>query len=961
MSHLCPFRELLVLILLANSLALTYKLLDLLFLCYNNLVKREFSPMTKKIIKNNKKPISLTNKAKGKISRKKSMIYNRRIVKRLGQKNKQNQTISAEFISLQSKQAINQTTLELDSFLVDEQIVYSSRVEETIIKPALSELDKVIIGKREVANFTDLLPRPEIKITLGKNGEVVAKHQSHAVTNSAYLLDLKKKQEDYYKLERPPKSTFEKFFSVTKAPFISKVIKPETGDNNVREVAPSLLNSKRLIDRLDEWGTEVYQFIVKLWPRQKRISSISPPPSAKLIRANFWLANFKLALNFALVALLLILPIRGLFFYQSLVKTKGQVLGVSEGAIAELKRGAKAMNDWDWQQASSNFSSANNYFDEAQNFISQYNQTFWDLLKFLPAAGKKFETSENLLLAGKYLTSVAENLAKILQKTQTKGNFEQTIAYNLPVLRTDLTAVIDKMEKASLPLSQVEVEAIPPEYRDYFIQLKLKLPELTNNLKKAQEILSFILKLGGNDSPKRYLLMFQNPYEIRPAGGFFGSYAILDLKKGKITNLEIPGGGTYDLKGSFTKKVISPEPLHLIGSAWSFWDANWWPDFPTTAKKEMWFLENAGGPTVDGVIALNATLIPDILKIVGNIELAKYNKIFTPEEVVLALQHATLFEYDKKANQPKAIIADLAPELIKRLLSVKIEQALPLLSVLNKALGEKEIQFYFIDEKMQEQTAHFGWTGELLHTNKDYLLVVDANIAGGKTNAYLEQQINHYVYLQDDQSIVDTVSIVRKHNGNLIDPKDANYVFAKENNVSFIKIYVPKGAELLEVTGYNPPDPKLFKEVYSGFTEDEYLAQVQGEVKIDPKTGTYIYPNELGKTVFGNWIQVKPGEEATITFSYRLPKFPRPKSVLDKIYLALGKKATIDYSLLVQRQSGAFNLTFKSYLFYPANFRVKWSNSSTSGSLKPTERGLTYSSDLMSDQSYAVILQKLKK
>jgi len=200
--------------------------------------------MTKIIIKNNKKPISLTNKAKGRTSRKKSMIYNRGIVKRLGQKDKQNQTISAEFISLQSKQAINQTTLELDSFLVDEQIVYSPEVEKTIIKSGLSQLDldKVIIGKSVAANFTNLLPQQEIKVTLGKDGEVITKHKTHALTNSVYLLDLKKRQENDYKLTRPPQSTFEKFFSAAKVPFKSKITKLEISGNNVKEVAPSLLN-----------------------------------------------------------------------------------------------------------------------------------------------------------------------------------------------------------------------------------------------------------------------------------------------------------------------------------------------------------------------------------------------------------------------------------------------------------------------------------------------------------------------------------------------------------------------------------------------------------------------------------------------------------------------------------------------------------------------------------------------
>jgi hypothetical protein len=50
--------------------------------------------------------------------------------------------------------------------------------------------------------------------------------------------------------------------------------------------------------------------------------------------------------------------------------------------------------------------------------------------------------------------------------------------------------------------------------------------------------LSFIEKFSGNESPKKYLFLFQNSMELRPTGGFIGSFAVVDIDKGKIVKKE---------------------------------------------------------------------------------------------------------------------------------------------------------------------------------------------------------------------------------------------------------------------------------------------------------------------------------------------------------------------------------------------------------------------------------------
>ncbi|HCX28112.1 MAG TPA: hypothetical protein DHI91_03160, partial [Candidatus Portnoybacteria bacterium] len=54
-------------------------------------------------------------------------------------------------------------------------------------------------------------------------------------------------------------------------------------------------------------------------------------------------------------------------------------------------------------------------------------------------------------------------------------------------------------------------------------------------------------------------------------------------------------------------------------------DANWFADFPSSAKKIMSFYEKAGGSTADGVISLTPTIIERLLSMTGPIEMPAYN------------------------------------------------------------------------------------------------------------------------------------------------------------------------------------------------------------------------------------------------------------------------------------------------------------------------------------------------
>ena len=145
-------------------------------------------------------------------------------------------------------------------------------------------------------------------------------------------------------------------------------------------------------------------------------------------------------------------------------------------------------------------------------------------------------------------------------------------------------------------------------------------------------------------------------------------------------------------------------------------------------------------------------------------------------------------------------------------------------------------------------------------------MVVDTNINGYKTDGVIKETINHQAKIESDGSVVDTVSITRKHQGGHTD-----YEWWNKVNSDYMRIYVPRGSKLISVNGQTREfNEERLSYDKLGFQVDSDVAKEEKYMQIDSASGTRIY-EENNKTVFANWVYVSPQEQATITYKYRLP------------------------------------------------------------------------------------------
>jgi len=199
---------------------------------------------------------------------------------------------------------------------------------------------------------------------------------------------------------------------------------------------------------------------------------------------------------------------------------------------------------------------------------------------------------------------------------------------------------------------------------------------------------------------------------------------------------------------------------------------------------------------------------------------------------------------------------------------------------------------------------------------------VDTNLGGGKTDGVIEETVDLDVNIAADGTVTDTAKVTRTHYG------IPGALFTGVNNVDYLRLYVPKGSTLLHADGFKIPDPSLFEKAEADWRDDEELAYEAASATTDPASETRI-SEEAGKTVFGNWVQTKPGTSSTATFVYRLPMkigVAGPEGWMDKLKRLAGVPETDRYSLVVQKQSGVVKRTTKVHVHVPDNLATLWSS-----------------------------------
>lgn len=672
----------------------------------------------------------------------------------------------------------------------------------------------------------------------------------------------------------------------------------------------------------------------------ERYAPIETKPTAEPVRyAQPAARKFNLRraiLSFAGTSLAIILPIQGLNAWRALETVKTRAENANAAAVGVLN-------------GSSSLADAQTAITEARQSVDDLGRIANTLLANAPGAGGMFRSGKAVLDAGSNLATAATLLSRSLDfindpsldLTEKLARAEELAAQAQPLLESAQTGL-------------ASANALPAGVEDSIDSLKNKIMAVNDLAKAFINSAPALRAVLGETRTRRYLVIFQNNAELRPTGGFIGSFALVDIDRGAIKAVEVPAGGSYDLQGSLKASVLSPEPLRLVRAKWEFQDANWFPDFPTSAKKLTWFYNQSSGPTVDGVIAINAPVLADLLDAVGPINMPAYGMVATSTTVLKTAQQIVESKAARDSGKPKQFIADLMPLVLERLMSGNGDQAVRALAVFTKALQQKDIQMSFADEAEENTFNALGWTGkiETVPEGFDSLELVRANIAGAKTDAVMSTKIRHKSVIADDGSVTDHVTVTLAHGGRKGDE------FTGMRNVTYLRLYVPEGSKLIKASGdIRPPAPTFFDQPPEGCVPDKTLTSATGAVLHDPNSGAAVN-NEFGRTVYGVWTQTDPGAESVVSFDYLLPFSVKPTAPAPSLSQQFGLSAigasSAPFGLVIEKQSGAANTEITSLLKIPDGWYTSFA--SPEGIASPD--GWSYTTSLDTNKVIGAIISR---
>lgn len=295
-----------------------------------------------------------------------------------------------------------------------------------------------------------------------------------------------------------------------------------------------------------------------------------------------------------------------------------------------------------------------------------------------------------------------------------------------------------------------------------------KLISLTAQMKYLSQNLPSLL---GKDESKSYLVLFQNNMELRPTGGFIGSFGILTFDGGRISDLTI--NDVYSADGQLNGHVEPPEPIKkYLGEAnWWLRDSNWDPDFPTSAKRAEWFLDKEMGRSVDGVIGIDLQPIKNMLKYTGPVFLPDFNMDITSENLYEKTQAEVEEDFFPGTHKKASFLTALSRSLLANVSKLATTQKLGILKSFYTDLEGRSIQVFFHDDSSQNPISALRWDGGVATPDcgdkcfADMIGVVEANLGVNKTNFFVERSQNLSVSITPDK-ITRHLKLTLRNNAN---------------------------------------------------------------------------------------------------------------------------------------------------------------------------------------------------
>jgi len=296
----------------------------------------------------------------------------------------------------------------------------------------------------------------------------------------------------------------------------------------------------------------------------------------------------------------------------------------------------------------------------------------------------------------------------------------------------------DAVVAAQVAVRQVDATGTITEVVSATGRLQAAVDDAALSITAVDRAVRVLPAMLGAEGPRDYLLLVQNPAELRSSGGIVGAVAMIHTEEGTIQLTQQASGASFP-RHPEPVLDLSAETRGLYGDITGQFMLNvgLTPDFTTSATlaREMWRLEF--GAEVDGVISLDPIALGYILGATGPITLPT-GDVLSSENAVTLLLSDVYERYEDPAAQD-AFFAAAAASVFSAVASGDVDPV-ALISALGKAGTEQRTRIWSAHAEDQAALSDTTLVGGLpasdLNTQSFGLYLNDAT--GAKMDTYLD-------------------------------------------------------------------------------------------------------------------------------------------------------------------------------------------------------------------------------
>lgn len=415
-------------------------------------------------------------------------------------------------------------------------------------------------------------------------------------------------------------------------------------------------------------------------------------------------------------------------------------------------------------------------------------------IRFLPWLGAQFGAADDLATIGVEGSSAGKELATMLRDNTTAPAGQAGLGALLKTARPQLDAALVSLTAVADRYLGLSDQGLVAPLAEAVREAKQVLSPMDSVLQHSHSMLS--LERFFLATPRRILIVSQNNAELRPTGGFIGSYGLLQVGPDGLSLEEYQD--IYTLKDS--QLIPSPAGATMTQKYLQLRDANWWIDYPTSARTMLRLWQDLEQPPVDGIVAVDVVAMRDLLRVFGPITVAEFNATFTADNLLERLIEIVEIQMGPTGEPRKGVLVRLANELTRRMMDMKADDLLETSAALGKSANEKHVQLYFTDAQTQAAVDEAGWAGAIdpPEGTTDLLAVTNAMIRASKSNMAVRKSIDYRVTLAADGSADTTLVLSYSNTDPLLDG------ILRRWFGNYLRVYRPVGTQLVPDTDDAP-------------------------------------------------------------------------------------------------------------------------------------------------------------